>query len=316
VDRCEDPMARTSFLNSCAIVLTLNGHYAQAHAVASKLVTEAEEFRLRFVLPYGFLRMASVAAGKRRFGEAFNSLEKAETLAAEVSDRWMSDAIPAVRAMVHLSAGDAHRAVRVAQSGDEGTPSIRAEVLGIQALALACTGDVTRARTLANEARATSVTLEAASLGLIADAVAACVLGSSESGRASTAAFQFAVERGTVDHFVTAYRAFPNLIEPIATDDDPQIAQIMQEASDKDLARQMGIVIPRHGDALTTVLSPREREVFELMASGLTNKAIASKLYISESTTKVHVRHIFEKLNAQTRTEAVRKGRERLEYSD
>ena len=56
----------------------------------------------------------------------------------------------------------------------------------------------------------------------------------------------------------------------------------------------------------TEGLSKREREVFELMIQGRTNRAIAKTLFISESTTKVHVRHIFEKLGVRTRAEAAR----------
>ncbi len=52
-------------------------------------------------------------------------------------------------------------------------------------------------------------------------------------------------------------------------------------------------------------LSSRERSVISLVAKGLTNKEIAEKLYVSENTTKVHVRNIMEKLHAHTRQEAV-----------
>jgi DNA-binding NarL/FixJ family response regulator len=51
-------------------------------------------------------------------------------------------------------------------------------------------------------------------------------------------------------------------------------------------------------------LSSRERDVFELIAQGRSNREIAKTLFISESTTKVHVRHIFEKLGVHTRAEA------------
>ena len=53
-------------------------------------------------------------------------------------------------------------------------------------------------------------------------------------------------------------------------------------------------------------LSPRERDVYELVVQGRSNKEIARTLFISESTAKVHVRHIFEKLGVHTRAEAAR----------
>ena len=41
------------------------------------------------------------------------------------------------------------------------------------------------------------------------------------------------------------------------------------------------------------------------MARGFRNREIANALVISESTTKVHVRHVLEKLGARTRAEAI-----------
>lgn len=52
-------------------------------------------------------------------------------------------------------------------------------------------------------------------------------------------------------------------------------------------------------------LTPREVEVLSLLAEGLTNKAIARKLTISEHTVKFHVNAILNKLDAQSRTDAV-----------
>jgi DNA-binding NarL/FixJ family response regulator len=52
-------------------------------------------------------------------------------------------------------------------------------------------------------------------------------------------------------------------------------------------------------------LSDREREVFRLIAGGLSNGEIAQQLYISETTVKTHVTHILQKLNLRDRVQAV-----------
>jgi DNA-binding NarL/FixJ family response regulator len=55
-------------------------------------------------------------------------------------------------------------------------------------------------------------------------------------------------------------------------------------------------------------LTPREREVLDMLAEGLSNKEIAWRMKISEHTVKFHVASIFAKLDASTRTEAVMQG--------
>ena len=54
-------------------------------------------------------------------------------------------------------------------------------------------------------------------------------------------------------------------------------------------------------------LTPREHDVLELVAEGLSNKAIAARLGISDQTVKFHVASICAKLRVSNRTEAVRR---------
>jgi two-component system, NarL family, nitrate/nitrite response regulator NarL len=66
-------------------------------------------------------------------------------------------------------------------------------------------------------------------------------------------------------------------------------------------------VIERGATPLLAVehLTPRELEVLELVAEGLSSKLIAVRLGISEHTAKFHVNAIMTKLGVQSRTEAV-----------
>lgn len=58
-----------------------------------------------------------------------------------------------------------------------------------------------------------------------------------------------------------------------------------------------------------TGITPREYEVLELMAQGLTNQEIADRLYVSLNTVKTHTSNVFGKLDAQRRTQAIQKAK-------
>ena len=59
------------------------------------------------------------------------------------------------------------------------------------------------------------------------------------------------------------------------------------------------------GKGTSDILTPREREILQLLADGMSNVDVADKLFISQETVKSHVRHILAKLEADTRTQAV-----------
>ena len=75
-------------------------------------------------------------------------------------------------------------------------------------------------------------------------------------------------------------------------------------------ARPSGFSAVQEAEA-RALLTPREAQILDAIADGLTNKAIARRLGISLHTVKFHLESVFRKLDARTRTEAVAKALER-----
>mgnify|MGYP000371082337 CR=1 FL=1 len=61
----------------------------------------------------------------------------------------------------------------------------------------------------------------------------------------------------------------------------------------------------------SALLTKREQTVLSLVAQGFTNREIATSLFISEHTVKVHIRNIMQKMHAHTRQQAVALAREK-----
>ena len=80
----------------------------------------------------------------------------------------------------------------------------------------------------------------------------------------------------------------------------PAITRLVIE----EFARQRPAAPPEPPTAVAE-LTPREREVLDLLARGLSNPEICNQLVISEATTKTHVAHILQKLTLRDRVQAV-----------
>jgi LuxR family maltose regulon positive regulatory protein len=113
----------------------------------------------------------------------------------------------------------------------------------------------------------------------------------------------------------------------IFVDEGPPMAQLLHEALNQGIApdyvRRLQAASssqqPVQADTtssqsdqseLVEPLSEREIEVLQLIAEGLTNQEIASRLFLSQNTIKVHTRNIYGKLNAHSRTQATLRSRE------
>lgn len=73
------------------------------------------------------------------------------------------------------------------------------------------------------------------------------------------------------------------------------------------IIRKMGKPQPGDSDdeGVVEALTPREFEVLQFLARGLSNRAIADELFISERTVQAHLTHIYTKLQVASRTEAI-----------
>jgi len=74
--------------------------------------------------------------------------------------------------------------------------------------------------------------------------------------------------------------------------------------------RIAALLVGRMQRPAAPTLSPRETEVLALVAQGLSNPEIASRLFLGEATVKTHLLHAFEKLGVSDRTRAVTRAME------
>ncbi len=65
-------------------------------------------------------------------------------------------------------------------------------------------------------------------------------------------------------------------------------------------------------DSLSKTLSDRENEILDLLAEGYRIKEIAAKLFVTINTVRTHIRHIYEKLQVNSRVEALNKSRKNI----
>ena len=98
-----------------------------------------------------------------------------------------------------------------------------------------------------------------------------------------------------------AARPLPELVERAA-----QIARSLESGSKPNASP-----VPRRApEANPFDLSPREQEVLVLLVQGKTDREVADLLSISHSTSRAHVAHVLQKLDARNRAVAVRKALE------
>jgi DNA-binding NarL/FixJ family response regulator len=305
--RVSDPLMRCSFLNGLSSTLAVAGQYEEGLRITDLLLSEARRDRLDFVVSYALATRAICQAGLHDSDQALEVLARAREAARTLQDKHSSLNVEAIRSRVHFAAREFVDALSALETDPQGAiPSMAAEISACRGLALAALGRTSEAREAAQGAARLSSSVETKVLVCGINAICGSREGLPDAPMSVRSLIGTAFESGNVDSLVTIYRGTPEVMAHAPDDVVDDLVSLLRRMKDDDL--EVAVRTFRgSGQADAGALSPRERDVAELLRQGLTNKEIAARLFISPATAKLHVRHILEKLGVRTRTEAALK---------
>lgn len=300
-----DPLSSTSFLNNYSAVLSTLAHYDRALAAAEHQLQIAAEYGLEFARRHALVNKARAAVGLRRIAVAERALAELERKLARKSQPFLEAGLLIERGRLFITVGDLDRAhgALFFDFAEPPTLGIHGEYIALRALLLAAVGEEAEAQDCIE--RALSITRGASTRGHCYVAKALLAVHASHDDLCRF--IDQAITAETFDSIVLGCRISTTFGKRIVEHRRYRrlLSGLLTRSNDASLARRLGLMIPRSASR-AGLLSPREREIHELIALGMTNHEIAKVLYISESTAKVHVRHILEKLGVRSRVEAAR----------
>jgi ATP/maltotriose-dependent transcriptional regulator MalT len=296
----DDPLVESSFLNAYAIALALSARYVDAGAASHRLLELADRHRLLFAIPYSLCVSAMSHSGRREWVRAESAAREALAAADETNDTHSILFGSSVLLRLYAQQGRYDEALRLTARSRGGLPAALAELNCSRALVLACAGRSIEARELVRSSPDTRG-VEAVVLGNAVEAVIASKSGTPDALERVRGLEHVAFEIGALDLLVVAYRACPELLTILLrTSKDRRMHSLLARVGDADLAAAAGDPVLDAADR-TSLLSPRERDVYELLLTGLTSQQIAKILFIEPSTVKVHTHHIYDKLGVRSR---------------
>lgn len=299
-----DPFVRCSFRCMLSCALNLAAEYGHARAVAAAMNEDATAFRIEFTLPYAFLMEGTALAGLRCFDDAHACLDKAHSQAMRCTDDFGLQAVYTGRVRALLHEGRVAEACSLEPPDlSNSLPGMRGEVWASRGLALASIGRLSDARRFAEMSKSTTRALESTFLSRCIDAVVALKAYESTLATQVRSLVPAAWESGAVDCLVTAYRGSPDLLQALLREPETveTVGYIVGRGADQGLAAAMGVDLATALDPVSS-LSARERDVYDLLCEGLSNREIAKRLFISVETVKVHARHVYDKVEVRSRT--------------
>jgi DNA-binding CsgD family transcriptional regulator/tetratricopeptide (TPR) repeat protein len=300
-----DPFARTNLLHYVSYAYLLAARYEDAIAAADRLANESKDLGLSFGADYAALRRAAAFTGLRRLGQARTAIHSING-PPESRPSFVSSNAVLQEARVLITAGDLERARRLLATeimgGDR--PAFQGELRSYRAIVSASLGAFDEAAEAVEGNENCFRFVEASALRDVALAIIS--LRSDPGTVTPLATVGELLTTGASDALVMGYRAYPPLAGVInGSNLEGLMMALIAQSHDFDIARSVGLKVSREARPRQR-LSAREREVYDLLSQGRSNREIAKTLFISESTAKVHVRHIFEKLGVRSRVEAAR----------
>jgi ATP/maltotriose-dependent transcriptional regulator MalT len=299
-----DPLVVSSFQSTYSGVLGLTARYEEALEVASAFLMTIRRYRLDFAVPYALCSAALACAGLRQWKTAEAYSNEAITNARRSRNAHALQLCYSLHMRVLAQQGRHQAALALdVPSLRSSLPAARAEVLCSRALVLASAGRIDEALSLVGDARGLSRAVEPAVLLSAVEAVSALKRRDPQAIERSADLDEAAFSTGAVDLLVTAYRSTPELLAVLlrASPERERLVGLIRRVRDDDLAGAVGEPVALDDDPRVR-LSPRERDVYDLLREGLTNRQIAKLLFIEESTVKAHTHHIYDKLGTRSRT--------------
>jgi len=312
-----DPWVRTGYAYVCGTRDVIQGRYEAARTRLRSALTWLDEYGLSFGMPNVEWSLAAAELGLRHFARAEALLRKVER--HENYSRTLHHQLNARALRARLEMAQQRPEEAVAATADDfdipadGEPNANramfhanramyGEYLATRALALAVCGRADASNSAAEVAGALTRTADVRVL--IAASAAVNGLNAGDD-TASIGLAQLASRLDVWDGVVCAIRAVPELLNRLSAipEHRARLREVLLCSNDVVLAKSAGLITRSAG--MGGRLSPREREIMDHVRQGKRNAEIAASLFIAVGTVKRHLDHIYTKLGARGRAEAI-----------
>jgi LuxR family maltose regulon positive regulatory protein len=311
----------TGYAHACMsnILREWNELEAAAHH-ARRGIRLCQEWGLAELLTDSYLYLAWVLQTIGEEDEALDAVRRGKQIARGISD-WYMGAVELFEAQIRLAQGRLDAASHLIESRVAEPHIVVAKVLIAQGRLDQALGNLSRLLERTTARGAIQCTIKA----LVLQAVALDAQGKRKPALAALArALVLGEKGGYVRTFIDAGPQMRRLLEQaMARGDNTAYVDSLMKAFDRESLRthprrppskNVAAVISkplnlRHLSRGVEPLSQREMEVLQLLVTGLSNKEIASRLVITVSTVKNHLRSIYGKLDVHNRAAAAAQAR-------